>query len=124
MPTPTVYLTQAVVEFAILIRVVSVAMTLLSNHGPTQIPDDVIAEMVYNLTCDHDVWPLSWKRHSSDADDPHPTKMGKQIQYDREQANKCLMDDWLGPIPRFPDKLFEYFVYLACNCRHYNQLFG
>ena len=107
MSTPTFDPTPIVVVFAELICVVSVAMVLLSNHGLTQIPDNVIAETVYNFIRDHDVRPLSQKRHSSDADDPHPTKKQKKIQYDREQAKKCMMDVWLGPIPRFPDKLFE-----------------
>ena len=63
--------------------------------------------MVFNFIHDHNVQPLSRKRHSSDADDPHPTKKRKQIQYDRDQAKKWMMDDWLGPILRFPEKSFE-----------------
>ena len=62
MLTPTFDPTPIVVMFAALIRVVSVATALLSNHGPTRIPDDVIAEMVYNFIRDHDVQPLSQKR--------------------------------------------------------------
>ena len=107
MSTPSFDPTPIVVVFAELICVVSVAMVLLSNHGLTQIPDNVIAETVYNFIRDHDVWPLSSKRHSSDADDPHPTKKRKQKQYARDQAKKCVMDDWLGPIPKLPDQLFE-----------------
>ena len=84
MLTPTFDFTPVVVVFAVLIHVVSVAITLISNHGLTQIPDNLIAEMGYNFICDHDVWPLSQKRHSSDADDPHPTKQWKQIQYNKD----------------------------------------
>jgi hypothetical protein len=86
---------------------VSVAAALLSINGPTQIPDDFIAEMIYNFICDNCVWPLSRNRHSSNADDPHPTKKQKQTKDCRERAKKCMVDDWLGPIPRCPDKSFE-----------------
>ena len=61
MSSPTFDLTHLVIVFAMLICVVSVATVLLSNHRPTQIPDDVITEMVYNFIGDHDVWPLSQK---------------------------------------------------------------
>ena len=74
---PTFDLTPVVVMFAALIQVVSVATVLLFNHAPTQIPDDVIAEIVYNFIRDHDVQPLPQKRHCSNADDPHPTKKRK-----------------------------------------------
>jgi hypothetical protein len=60
--------------------------------------------MVRDVISEHDVQPLSRKRQSSGATDLHPTKKRKQIEYNREQAKKCMMDDWLGPIPRFPDK--------------------
>ena len=68
MPAPTYDPAPIVVAFAVLICVVSVATALLFNHGRTQIPDNAVAEMVYNFIHDHDVWPLSQKRHSSDAD--------------------------------------------------------
>ena len=45
--SPTFDLTPIVVVSTELIHVVSVATVLLSNHGPTQIPDVVIAEMVH-----------------------------------------------------------------------------
>jgi hypothetical protein len=87
---------------------VSVAAALLSNrHEPTEITQDVILEVVFSFICDHDVGLLSGKTRSSDPDDPHPAKKQKQINYDRERAKKCVTDDWLGPILRFPDKSFE-----------------
>ena len=107
MSSRTVDLTHLVVVFTMLIRIVSVAVVLLSNDGPTKIPHDVIAEMVRHVIHDHDVQLLSGKRQSSGATDLHPTKKWKQIKYDRERAKKCVMDDWLGSIPRFPDKSFE-----------------
>ena len=94
--------------FTMLICIVSVAAVLLSNDGQTNIPHDFIAEMVRHVICDHDVQPLSGKRQSSNATDLHPTKKRKQIKYDKEQAKKCMMDDWLGSIPRFPDKSFKW----------------
>ena len=107
MLTPTFDLTHLVVVFVMLIRTVSVALVLLSNHGLTQIPGNVIAEMVCNFIHDYDVQPLSWKRHSSNADDPHPIKKREQMKYDIERVKKCVMNDWLGPIPRCPHKLFN-----------------
>ncbi len=103
MSSPTFDLTHLVVMFAMLIRVVSVAAALLSHDGPTKIPRDVIAEMVHHVIHDHDVLLLSGKRQSSDATDLHPPKKRKQIKYNSERAKKCMMDDWLGSIPRFPD---------------------
>jgi len=104
---PTFDLTHLLAVFVMLIRIIFVAAALLYNHGPTQIPQDVIAEMVQHVIRDCDVWPLSGKRQSSDATDLCPPKKRKQIEYDREQAKKCVMGDWLGSNPRFPDKLFE-----------------
>lgn len=78
---------------------VSVATVLLSNDGLTKITYSVIAEMVHKFICDHDVQLLMMKRHSSNANYPHPPKKRTQIKYDREHAKKCVMDDWLGPIP-------------------------
>ena len=48
MLTPTFDLTPVVVVvvFAVLIDVVSVVLTLLTNHGPTQIHEDIIGKMV------------------------------------------------------------------------------
>lgn len=34
-------------------------------------------------------------------------KKRKMIRYDRERAYRCVMDDWLGPVPRFDDKQYE-----------------
>ena len=96
-----------VVVFTMLIRIVSAAALLNFDAGPTEIPDDVIAEMVHDIISEHELKSLSGKRQSSDATDLHRTKKRKQIEYDREQAKKCVMGDWLGPIPRFPDKSFE-----------------
>ena len=105
MSSSTLDLAHLVVMFMMLIHVVSVAVVLLSNrHQPTKIPHNVIEEMVYEFIRGHNVRPLLGKRCSSDPDDPHQTKKRKQISYDRERAKKCMMEDWLGPIPRFPDK--------------------
>ena len=77
--------THLVVVFTTIIRVDSVAAVLLSNrHEPTEIPVDVIAEMVYDFICEHDVRPLSGKMCSSDPDDAHPIKKRKLTHYDRE----------------------------------------
>jgi hypothetical protein len=83
-------------------------VVLSNRHEPTKIPLDYIAEMVYDFARKHDVQPLSGKRRSSDPDDPHPIKKRKHINYNRERAKKSVMDDWLGPIPRYPDKSFEH----------------
>jgi hypothetical protein len=79
MSSSTLDLTHLVVVFATLICVVSVAAVLLSNrHELTKIPQDVIAEMVFNFIRDHDVEPLSGKRCSFDPEDPNPAKKRKQ----------------------------------------------
>ena len=71
--------------------------------------------MVQHIIHDCDVRPLSGKRQSSDATDLCPPKKRKQIEYDREQAKKCVMDDWLGFIPKFPDKSFERTFHVKCS---------
>lgn len=38
-----------------------------------------------------------------------PKKKRKTVRYDRERAKKCVMDDWIGPVPRFDDKQFVRF---------------
>jgi hypothetical protein len=62
---------------------------------------------VFTTIHDHNIASLSGKRLSSYFDDPKPRKKCKLVKYDRERARQCVMDDWLGPIPCFPDKTFE-----------------
>ena len=50
--------------------------------------------------------PCREKRtHSSDG--LVPRKNSNHIAYDHERACKYVNDDWMGPIPHFPDKTFE-----------------
>jgi hypothetical protein len=44
-----------------------------------------------------------------------PVEEAKLIKYNREQARKCIMDDWLGHVLRFPDKLFKHTFHLKCH---------
>ena len=65
--------------------------------------------------CHNGIWyhswpccnPFEWKYAVFCLWQSQPTKEAKLIEYDREHARKCVIDDWLDPIPRFPDKKFE-----------------
>ena len=45
------------------------------------------------------------------ADSP-PTKK-KYTRYDRERAHRCVMQDYLGPMPIFDDRQFEHFFRIS-----------
>jgi hypothetical protein len=77
---------------------------LSKTDEPTEVPHNVVAGMVKETICDHAVAQLSGKRLSSFFKNPIPRKKSKQIVYDREWPRWCVMDDWLGPIPRFSKK--------------------
>ena len=64
--------------------VVAVTVAQLSqSHDHFEIPDDVIATMIFDTICDHAVAPLYGKRQSSVFDDPNPQKRPTLIEYDR-----------------------------------------
>ena len=61
--------------------------------------DEAIDEAIDEL-----VTPSGKRRQVTPAGEKKKRKM---IQYDRERACRCVMDDWLGPVPRFNDKQYE-----------------
>jgi hypothetical protein len=48
----------------------------------------------------------SRKRKSVNAQDAFPAKC-RYIQWDRDRAKQCLMDDYLVPMPNFNDDGFK-----------------
>jgi len=46
------------------------------------------------------------RKRSSDAQDAFPEKF-RYIEWDRERAKQCIMDDYLGPMPNFNDDGFK-----------------
>lgn len=72
------------------------------------IPADIIDDMVRE-SLDQYILPeaASKRRHGSSGTSGGPKKKRKNVKYDRERARRCVMSDWLGPVPRFADKQFE-----------------
>ena len=106
-------LTHIFVVFTILVHVVAVSAGL--QDDTPKIPHDAITEMVYDTIREHGIAPLSQKSQSSGLVDPNPQKKPMINKYDREQVRKCIMDGWLGPVPRFPDKSFKCLFHLKCH---------
>jgi hypothetical protein len=50
--------------------------------------------------------PLRGKRICPSQSESRATKKAKVV-YDRRRAEECVMTDWLGDVPRFPDRQFE-----------------
>jgi hypothetical protein len=99
------------VVFSTFFHVVTAAAVVLTITSPDEfeIPRDVAEEMVLRVIHDNGIRALSGKRSKRGND--HNADMSnkpKQIKYDHERARKCVQDDWMGPIPRFPDKSFEH----------------
>ena len=65
-------------------------------------PASLIKETVAELLEGYDL-PInkSKRRRAGDS-----SSKKKRVNYDRVRAHTCVMDDWLGPVPRFDDKQF------------------
>ncbi len=69
-----------------------------------EIPQDVVRDMVLEALDEHDIPPLTGKRtRASSAGQPKRPR----IKYDYQRAEESVLSDWLGEVPRFPDKQFE-----------------
>jgi len=65
--------TPIIVVCTMLIHVVAVAVALLSqSHDHPEVPNNVIATMVFDAICDHTVTLLYGSRQSSVLNDPNP----------------------------------------------------
>ena len=87
-------LTHIIVFFATVIHAVALLAGLLSHFDDTpKIPHDIIVEMVLDTIRKHKITTLSQKRQLSGLGDPNPWMMPNLIEYNRERAKKCIMDD-------------------------------
>ena len=90
----------------ILIAIVFI-LHLMSQDVP--LPRDVVEEMVMQTIEEYNMPPLTGRHHrrvSSSASMSIPIKRPR-IKYDYLRAEECVMADWVGGVPRFPDKQFE-----------------
>ena len=90
---------------------IAVAVVLVFLLDDVSIPDDFVREMVMQTIEEHDLPPLTGKRCRLDgrdeisftANDPKRPR----IKYDYERAHESVLSDWMGAVPRFPDKQFQ-----------------
>ena len=98
----------SLVDFIAFLQVlIAFAVVALSQDVP--IPDDVIREIVVQMIDNHDLPPLTGKcRHRRIVSPSHSNPPKRAcIQYDYKRAEESVFSDWVGPVPRFPDKQFE-----------------
>jgi len=97
------------VVFSTFFHVVTAAAIVLTIMSPDEfeIPRDVAEEMDLHVIHNNGIRALSGKR-SKRGNDHNADMLNKPkwIKYDHERARKCVQDDWMGPIPHFPDKSF------------------
>ena len=76
------------------------------------VPDDVIRDLVMQTVEEHDLPQLTgkWCRTSSPEQLKRP-----RIQYDYKRAEDSVLSDWVGDVPRFPDKQFEHTFRIKCH---------
>ena len=99
------------VVFSTFFHVVTAAVVALTITSPDkfEIPRDVVEEMVLGMIRDNGIRALSGKRSKRGNDHKADMlNMPERIKYDHERARKCFQDNWMGPIPRFPAKLFMH----------------
>jgi len=90
-----------------ILMAIVVILHLMSQDVP--LPQDVVEEMVLQTIEEYDSPPLTGRRRrrvSSSASMSIPIKRPR-IKYDYLRAEECVMADWVGDLPRFPDKQFE-----------------
>jgi hypothetical protein len=86
----------------------AVALTI-TTPDKSDIPRAVTVGMVLHMIHENNIKSLSGKRAKSNVNhDVDTSNKRNRIEYDHRRARMCFHDDWMGPIPRFPDKLFEH----------------
>ena len=90
----------------VLIAVVVLFQRVLEN---VSISDDVIREFVMQTIQEHDLPPLTGKRRHQTVGSQTSNLSQKRtrIKYDYARAEASVMSDWVGDVPRFPDRQFE-----------------
>ena len=90
---------------------IAVAVVLVFLLDDVSIPDDVVREMVMQTIEEHDLPPLTGKRCCLDGLDEislTPNNLTRpRIKYDYKWAHDSVLSDWMGAVPRFPDKQFQ-----------------
>ena len=86
---------------------VVVILHFVSQDVP--LPRDIVEEMVVQTIAECNLSPLTGKRSrqvSSSASNSIPIKRSR-IKHDYLHAEECVIADWVGERPHFPDKQFE-----------------
>ena len=88
---------------------VAVAVVIQFLLEDVPIPDDIVCKIVMQTIEEHNLPPLTVKHHHHRIVSPSPSNQPKRtcIQYDYKRAEKSVLSDWVGSVPRFPDKQFE-----------------
>ena len=102
------------VSYLHILAAFAVILHLLLEDVP--ISDDVLCEMVVQSIDDRNLPPLTGKhRRRIQNQDPSNTPKRTRIQYDYKCAEASVLSDWLGEVPRFPDKQFERTFRIKCH---------
>lgn len=104
-------------QFAMWILYVMSLIHSNMNDTAFEFEDGVIRELIQNNLESFDIVSIcsslrkKYKRGLPDADnddgDDISNRKRQMVKYDRERAYRCVMDDWMGDVPRFDDKQFE-----------------
>ena len=90
---------------------IAVTVVLLFSFGNVSVPDDVVREIVMQTIEEHKLPPLTGKRRRQDGQDEIALTVNNpkrsRIQYDYKRAHESVLSDWIGAVPRFPDKQFQ-----------------
>ena len=84
----------------------ALAITAANFPEDVEVPRDVARDMVDEFIREYNITSLNGKRAKGSGENGEKTKR-QRINYDHERARVCVRDDWMGPVPRFPDKSFQ-----------------
>lgn len=87
---------------AMLLMICAAAAEMDANYRRRQLLDNTIISEAVADACRG---LFSKKRRASDEGGA-PSKR-RYVRWDRERAHRCVLDDYMGPMPRFADRQFE-----------------
>ena len=109
-PVPTIGLMNPamvmmpLVNASLLLLTTGAALIHHSQHVSSCPPDDVIQETVAELLEEYDLPTNKSKRRGGVTGGSARKRI--MVAYNRERAHACVLEDWLGPVPKFNDMQF------------------
>ncbi len=94
--------------FLHVVAAAAVTITAATVPEDLKVPRDVARDMVDEFIRENNITSLNGKREKSTTNlENGATNNRQHINYDHKRARVCVREDWMGPMPRFPDKSFE-----------------